>query len=769
MRLVLPAVMALAALVSAAPSCAAQEERPPSVQDLIRELKSGAPYERASAAVALGNRGPEAKEAAPALIEALKDRQSVRCYVRDAIQGIGLEDATGLIPILKEEDSDVRRAAARVLGEIGPAAKTAVPALIEMVGDADAKVRYAALTALAKIGPAPPEVVPAIVKALQDKDPVVRSGAMYSLGEIGSGGRAGEVIPTIVKYLKDRDWKMRGAAACALGEIGPAAAEALPALLEALKTPDDGSHDWIGYALWKICPLKAEAVPELIDIFTGRDRDDRWEAVWALSRLGAAAKPAEPKLIIAVREDWDPNVRWAAAAALRSLRPVSNEALTALVRAAEDGEIRVRIAAVDALAWEALHGREEAAPAIRQALADVRREIRLAAIPCKRGTGMGSTRSPPPIVAEYVPLLKDKDDEIREAAAQTIASFARARSRHFRRPGPNLRPPPPLPALTAIIPDLVRMLKEDPDRLMRYYAATILGGLGPEVKEVKEIAAALIEALEVKDDSIPYGAIRALGALGPVTPEVVPALVKASTSEEQQMRWYACGALGEIGVADPAVVPALVRALGDEYIVVRFSAADALRDIGPDAKAAAPALIENLKARNNIVPVHAAQALVRMGIKDAAIVPAMVRALRDRSWSTRRDAAGVLRDLGPEASDATGALCEVVRADKEESPREEALMALLKIVPPADDVTPTLIAALGDEKVRMWAARVLAATGFGKHGKACVAALKPLLADPNEMVRSAAIDALKKAQDSDLDPETAARLRENLSGPGPDP
>ena len=763
MRLVLPAVMALAAIVSAAPSRAAQEERPPSVQDLIHELKSGAPYERASAAVALGNRGPEAKEAAPALIEALKDRQSVRWYVRDAIQGIGLEDATGLIPILKEKDSDVRRAAARVLGEIGPAAKTAVPALIEMVGDADAKVRYAALTALAKIGPASPEVVPAIVKALQDKDQVVRSAALHSLGEIGSGGRAGEVIPTIVKHLKDRDWKMREAAACALAEIGPAAAEALPALLEALKTPDDGSHGWIGNAIWKIRPLKAEAVPELIDIFTGRERDDRWEAVWALSRLGAAAKPAEPKLIIAVREDWDPNVRWAAAAALRSLRPVSNEALTALVRAAEDREIRVRIAAVDALAWEALHGREEAAPAIRQALADVRREIRLAAIPCKRGGGMFSTGFPPPIVAEYVPLLKDKDDEIREAAVQTIASFYGVWSRPIE--------PPPLPALTAIVPDLIRMLKEDPDRLVRYYAARILGGLGPEVKEVKEIAAALIEALEVKDDSIPYGAVRALGALGPVTPEVVPALVKASTSEEQVMRWHACDTLGEIGVAHPAVVPALVRALGDEYIVVRFSAADALRDIGPDAKAAAPALIENLKARNNIVPVHAARALVRMGIKDAAIVPAMVRALRDRSSLTRSDAAGVLRDLGPEASDATGALCEVVRTDKEESPRYGALMALLKIVPPADDVAPTLIAALGDEKqtVRMWAARVLAATGFGKHGKACVAALKPLLADPNEMVRSAAIDALKKAQDSDLDPETAARLRENLSGPGPDP
>jgi HEAT repeat protein len=52
---------------------------------------------------------------------------------------------------LKEADGDVRRGAAFVLGEVGPGAKSAEPALKEALNDSKPEVRRAAGQALERI------------------------------------------------------------------------------------------------------------------------------------------------------------------------------------------------------------------------------------------------------------------------------------------------------------------------------------------------------------------------------------------------------------------------------------------------------------------------------------------------------------------------------------------------------------------------------------------------------------------------------------------
>jgi HEAT repeat protein len=52
---------------------------------------------------------------------------------------------------LKDKDEEVRRYAAKALGNIGPKAKEAVPALIEALKDENLDVRYYAQEALNKI------------------------------------------------------------------------------------------------------------------------------------------------------------------------------------------------------------------------------------------------------------------------------------------------------------------------------------------------------------------------------------------------------------------------------------------------------------------------------------------------------------------------------------------------------------------------------------------------------------------------------------------
>ena len=104
----------------------------------------------------MGGIGPAAKDAVPALIKALKDK-----------------------------DFNVRRSAAAAVGKIGPAAKDAVPALIEALKDKDIYVRIGAALLLSRIGPAAKDAVPAL-KAMSENDPVarVRKAAVAALKSI---------------------------------------------------------------------------------------------------------------------------------------------------------------------------------------------------------------------------------------------------------------------------------------------------------------------------------------------------------------------------------------------------------------------------------------------------------------------------------------------------------------------------------------------------------------------------------------------------------
>jgi hypothetical protein len=69
---------------------------------------------------------------------------------------------------LKSPEVNVRRAAARALGEIGPGAKDAVPELIEALNDEDTDL--ITVCALEQIGPAARAAAPAITQWLKKID-----------------------------------------------------------------------------------------------------------------------------------------------------------------------------------------------------------------------------------------------------------------------------------------------------------------------------------------------------------------------------------------------------------------------------------------------------------------------------------------------------------------------------------------------------------------------------------------------------------------------
>lgn len=83
---------------------------------------------------------------------------------------------------LKDEDWQVRVAAATVLEGIGPKARLAVPCLIQTLEeDERADVRQAAAEALGGVGLATPEAISALVHALDDRSDYVRWAAAKAL------------------------------------------------------------------------------------------------------------------------------------------------------------------------------------------------------------------------------------------------------------------------------------------------------------------------------------------------------------------------------------------------------------------------------------------------------------------------------------------------------------------------------------------------------------------------------------------------------------
>jgi HEAT repeat protein len=201
--------------VCAALLCLAASARGEGVENLIKQLKDPESSTRRTAAKALGEAGPGAREAVGALADALKD-----------------------------SDSFVRRFAAQALGEIGPAARDAVPALSKALNDSRREVQEAAAAALGKIGPAGAQALLAVVRDTR-KDTMVRRKAVESLAALGADGRL--AIPGLVELVANKpakgskkrpppDVEIRVEAVNALGQIASAgdkaAVEALTALTD---------------------------------------------------------------------------------------------------------------------------------------------------------------------------------------------------------------------------------------------------------------------------------------------------------------------------------------------------------------------------------------------------------------------------------------------------------------------------------------------------------------------------------------------------------
>lgn len=298
------------------------------VPGLIESLKDDdlAKY----ACVVLAEIGPEAAEAAPALIERLKSekRPEVRQQLIMALGAVeSAESAPDLIAIVEDTEHDSRIPAAFALGRLGPSAKQAAAALTKGMDDANPVLKVVCAWALVRVGPddqsSKDKAIGVLVEGLSSDNPLVQKAAMRALADLRP--KAPGVLPAVKRILEGdnrelaaealdilaamgesavgqlvealQKAELRAVAAAVLGHIGPDAKTAVPTLLELLKIEKDPTNRReLLLALSSIAPTTKEAVPLAIDSLADPEERVVLAACLLLGKIGPDAKEAVPAL-----------------------------------------------------------------------------------------------------------------------------------------------------------------------------------------------------------------------------------------------------------------------------------------------------------------------------------------------------------------------------------------------------------------------------------------------------------------------------------------
>jgi HEAT repeat protein/beta-lactamase regulating signal transducer with metallopeptidase domain len=251
-----------------------------------------------------------------------------------------------LIARLKDEDAEVRKAAAHSLARLGDA--RAVPGLIAALRDPEAKVRATAAEALGEFEDA--RAIPALSALLADPSTEVKQSALDALSHFDEGVSSAGVV----RLLSDDDAEIRHRAAQLTGKLRDRSAS--PALARLVR---DSNADVRQAALEALGELKdLSAVPAILSALSDANADVRHQALNTLEELRA---PIPEATLIGLMKDGNPDVR-SKAAELAGERSVIG-AIPALKRLLDDGNADVRENAVSALgniadgsAYEALRG-----------------------------------------------------------------------------------------------------------------------------------------------------------------------------------------------------------------------------------------------------------------------------------------------------------------------------------------------------------------------------------------------------------------------------
>lgn len=336
----------------------------------VEALRDPDPQVRAVAVEVLARSGVPVSAAASIILDLLDDaNDQVKFQVVRAIPkliGPIPEAIEGLTQRLLEDDSAwVREGAAEALGQLGPAAASAGPALLRVAQTGEVAVREQAMRAIARIQP--PETTAAFKAGLLDAADEIR--LIASAGWMKAAEIPDDVIPALIDALRDPTVQVRANAAHALSRLESLPAEAVPRLIDCLSDANDGLRLNAAVALSdETAAVVANAFRNLVE-----DSNTRIRLIAAGVLLSHDENDARAvELIAAELADPAPRLRHLAITAITNLEErglVFHDALRTRLQEEDDPELQAQLASLVAHLDEvrARTPAEEASPTVEEA------------------------------------------------------------------------------------------------------------------------------------------------------------------------------------------------------------------------------------------------------------------------------------------------------------------------------------------------------------------------------------------------------------------
>jgi HEAT repeat protein len=362
-------LFALGLVLTSANLCLAAEnaQKPATIPDLIQQLSSNDFHVRQRAAKQLGNLGLAARDAVPGLGKLLHDAYpDVRSSAAKALGQIGTLAVPTLFEALKDPEIKSRAQIANALAWIGPPAKEAVPVLTDLLKSNWEPARIEALIALGEIGTDSQATLSSVVRLLADQSERVRERALATLKQNGPAA-----IPILREALKDKSLTLRLWTMRALAVYGPEAKETILALCDALKDTDPRIRAQAANTLGRMGKDAKDAIPYLLNALQDKKLSVQIQAALALVSMAAQGMPG---LLEKIREA-DRKGHWAEPVILKQFGKTTSENIKVLADRLQDKNPTVRAQASMALTVFGLAARP-AAPALSKLLHDENESIR---------------------------------------------------------------------------------------------------------------------------------------------------------------------------------------------------------------------------------------------------------------------------------------------------------------------------------------------------------------------------------------------------------
>jgi cyclophilin family peptidyl-prolyl cis-trans isomerase len=492
-------------------------------------------------------------------------------------------------------DADVPAPAAEAAPPASPTQLSPATAadLTQLIRDPDATIRARAALAIGRVRLS--EGVAPLISSLQDPAPLVRASAAFALGLVGDK----TALASLQTAAADPSPVVRVRAVDAIGLIGdasgaPAVASAAAGCAPWLASVQPDDEEWPKTPEIELCRSALFALVRLRDYDAlarvaldaqGQPVSRWWPVAFALQRIGD--RRAEPALVTLAST---PGVDTAGFAlkGLAALKSPSVAAIAAPLAANAAADVKVRVAAVRALAQV---GGSGAVPVLMRLFNEIDPasplglEV-LAAI---------GTLHPPAAFDAVVDLLTHRSSAVRAAA---MSAAAQIDADGF------------LIVLTG--------LGRDADWTVRASLARVLATLPAD-----RVAAALGDLAADEDARVHGPALEALAAIK--SPDLRERLTKALGAPDFVERATAERLIGDARIdgGAPLLVTAYTRGASDSAYSARLAAIDALAKYGGDEAIAT--LRQALNDREWPVRVRAAELLRGLGQAADPARPAVLR------------------------------------------------------------------------------------------------------------------------------------------------